>query len=404
MPTFHFIGRDAKGAAIDGTLEAASEGDVAALLLARQVTPTSIRPGIAGKGGASSLFGGRKSIGLKGLLRISKRLHYLLRAGMELSRALRLLESQERTKPVAAFLTHLRQQVQAGKSLTGALASTNQKIPQHLIGILYAGENAGSLDQSFQSITLLLERRLALQNKLVSALIYPAILFVAAILTIVLLSTTVIPRFQPIFDQAGAKLPDITRLVMGIAEFVRSGWLPSLAIGAAAAAGFAYAARQEGGKRRLHAFVLRIPLMGELLTKAAYGQLAHAWSIQLSSGVTVTQAMRQGLGGIANVQIRASISQALERIVAGKTLANALAQDRAIPILFREFVELGEHTGRLPETLSELAKIYDAEIEQDVQRCMTLITPIATLVLGGMVALVLAALMSAVMAVNDLAM
>jgi general secretion pathway protein F len=143
--------------------------------------------------------------------------------------------------------------------------------------------------------------------------------------------------------------------------------------------------------------------MGELFTRSAYGQLAHAWSIQLASGVNLTQAMRQGLAGIANTQIRASIERALERIVAGKSLANALAQDTTVPILFREFVELGEHTGRLPDTLAELAKIYDAEIEQDVQRGLTLITPIATLILGGMVAMVLAALMSAVMAVNDLA-
>lgn len=403
MPTFHFIGRDAKGGAIDGTLEAASETDVAALLLARQVTPTSIRPGIA-RGGHASIFSvGRKRIGLKGLLRISKRLHYLLRAGMELSRALRLLESQERAKHVAEFLANLRQQVQAGRSLTSALTATDQKIPQHLLGILQAGETSGSLDQSFQSIASLIERRLSLQGKLISALIYPSILFVAAILTIVLLSTTVIPRFQPIFDQAGARLPTITRVVMDIAEFVRLGWLPGLALVAAMAAGLAYAGRQTG-RLKLHRFMLRTPVIGELLAKSAYGQLAHAWSIQLASGVTVTQAMRQGLGGIANVQIRASIERALERIVAGKTLAHALAQDRTVPILFREFVDLGEHTGRLADTLSELAKIYDAEIEQDVQRGMTLITPIATLILGGMVAMVLAALMSAVMAVNDLAM
>jgi general secretion pathway protein F len=352
------------------------------------------------------LSGGRRRLrlGPKDLARISKRLHYLLRAGMELSRALRLLEAQERTKHVAAFLAQLRQQVQAGKSLTAALAAADQKIPQHLLGILQAGESSGSLDQSFQSIAALLERRLALQGKLISALIYPTILFAAAILTIVLLSTAVIPRFQPIFDQAGARLPRITRVVMEVAELVRWGWLPGLAVAAAIAAGLAYATRQERGKRTLHGLIMRSPLIGELLTKTAYGQLAHAWSIQLNSGVTVTQAMRQGLGGIANVEIRASIERALERIVAGKTLAHALAQDRSVPILFREFVELGEQTGRLPDTLSELAKIYDAEIEQDVQRGMTLITPIATLILGGMVATVLAALMAAVMAVNDLAM
>jgi len=403
MPTFHFAGRDAKGGAIDGSLDAASEADVAAVLLARQVTPTSIRPGGAAR--ATSIFSsGRKRVGLKRLLRISKRLHYLLRAGMELSRALRLLETQEKTKHVSEFLANLRQQVQAGRSLTSALAAADQKIPQHLLGILQAGEASGSLDQSFQSIASLLERRLSLQGKLISALIYPTILFVAAILTIVMLSTTVMPRFQPIFDQAGAKLPAITRVVMDISEFVRLGWLPGLALVAAVAAGLVYAGRQEAGRSALHRAILRIPIVGELLAKSAYGQLAHAWSIQLASGVTVTQAMRQGLSGIANVQIRASIERARERIVAGKTLANALAQDRTVPILFREFVELGEHTGRLPDTLSELAKIYDAEIEQDAQRGMTLITPIATLILGGMVAMVLAALMSAVMAVNNLAM
>src|ERR1700754_4953921 len=101
MPTFHFIGRNAKGIAVDGTLDAASEADVAAALLARRVTPTSIRPGAEVKRGASIFSGGRKRVGLKDLLRISQRLHYLLRAGMELSRALRLLESQERAKHLA---------------------------------------------------------------------------------------------------------------------------------------------------------------------------------------------------------------------------------------------------------------------------------------------------------------
>jgi general secretion pathway protein F len=404
MPTFHFVGRDAEGAAIDGTLEAASEAELAAILLARQVTPTSIRPGAGAAGGKALFSGGRKRVDLAALMRISKRLHYLLRAGMELSRALRLLEAQEKTKHVAALLGNLRQQVQAGKSLTAALNASGQKIPLHFFGILQAGESSGSLDQSFQSIASLIERRLAIRGKLISALIYPSILLVAALLTIVVLSTTVIPRFQPIFDQAGAKLPGITRLVMNIAEVIRVGWLPGLAVIAAAVAAFVYATRKDSGRLALHRFLLRIPLAGDLLVKSAYGQLAHAWSVQLASGVTVTQAMRQGSAGIANLQIRASIDRALERIVAGKTLAQALAQDRGVPILFREFVELGEHTGRLPDTLAELAKIYDTEIEQDVQRGMTLITPIATLILGGMVAMVLAALMAAVMAVNDLAM
>lgn len=402
MPRYHYSGRDAAGLQVAGDMEAATEAELTAALLSRRVTPTAISPSATG-GTTIAMFGARSKISTRDLLRIAKRMHYLLHAGMDLARALRLLEAQQTSRQVGSFLGAIRQQVQSGRSLTAALASTGQPIPPYLVGIMQAGESSGALDQAFNSISLLLERRLAIQGKLISALVYPTILFVASILTIVMLSTTVIPRFQPIFEQAGASLPLITRIVVAFSDAVRIGWAPAMILAGALAISWHHFSRKEESSVRLHGWLLGVPLVGSLLRKTAYARLATLWAAQLRGGVSLTQAMRLSLEGIGNRQIRHVVQRARERIVAGATLAKALSRDASVPAMFVEFVDLGEQTGRLSETLAELAKVYEAEIDEDIQRGLSLITPLATLLLGGMVATVLAALLSAVMAVNDLA-
>lgn len=403
MTRYSYRGRDYGGTPVSGTLEGASEADVTAMLVARQITPVLIETSDTARRPGVSIFGHQRSPGLKDWLSIAKRLHYYLRAGMDLSRALRLLELQSQSKTIARTIAALRGHVQAGRPLTSSLPSVDKKFPKQLLGIIQAGEASGALDRAFHSVATLLERQLALRSKLTSALIYPVILSLAALATVVLLSTTVIPRFEPIFAQAGASLPLATQVVVSAADFIQSNWVVCLIAALGAAAILAQANRSATARRSLHRWLLKVPGIGDVVAKSIYGQLAYVWSVQLASGVTLTQAIRNSLISISNDHVRELVEQSLSGITAGRSLARALGHDRGVPVLFREFVDIGERSGRLSDILSELAIIYDAELEQAIQRCVSLITPLATLVLGGIVALVLAALMSAVMAVNDLA-
>ncbi len=333
----------------------------------------------------------------------TQELAMLLHAGLELDRALSILvglgEIETLREPFTAVLTRVR----SGASLGDALAA-NPAFPKLYVSMVRAGEMGGNLEATLLRLAEYLARAAAIRDTVSSALVYPIILLCTAGLSIMVILIFVLPEFKPLFDEAGKSLPFATQVVMGIGDFLGAYWWALLVLIAASVYAFRRALKEPDFHRRWDTFKLKLPLLGPLWTKMEVERFSRTLGTLLGNGVALPVALGMSAETLSNSVIAQAVRQTASSLREGEGLAARLARTQVFPPIALDFVRVGEETGKLDEMLLRQADLYERNIKHTVDRLLALLVPVLTILLGMMVAGLIASILVAILSINDLAM
>nr|BAL55710.1 general secretion pathway protein F [uncultured Gammaproteobacteria bacterium] len=334
----------------------------------------------------------------------TRELATLLSAGLPLDRGLKVLLSIfPESSALFALSERILERVKGGVQLSAALEAEGGLFPKLYVSMVRAGEAGGALESVLERLADYLERAQALKSNVLTALIYPAILVVVAILSLLALLTFVVPQFEEMFQSAGKELPVATQIVIGLADGIRRYGLFAL-IGALGLIrlGQARLARPEV-RYRFHRRLLGLPLVGELWIKLDVARLAQTLSTLLEAGVPLLAALGIVRDTLGNLVLAEAVAQAAGRIKEGGEMSAALEEAGYFPILALQMIKLGEETGKLAPMLAKMAEIYEGEVRIAVQRFLTLLEPALIVGLGAAIAAIILSILVAVVSVNELA-
>lgn len=335
---------------------------------------------------------------------ITGQLSVMLRAGLPLDRALRVLIGMGGKPSVIALLEDVFKSVKAGKGLSQALAPHQALFGEFYINMVRSGEAGGQLADVLGRLAEHLERVKELRESVVSALIYPAILVVVAAISVFLMLGFVVPQFESLFDDMGEALPLPTRLIVAAGHLVADwGWLIVLVL-----AGLVWLVRRwlatPAGRDKRDAWMLRLPVLGEVTRKYEVTRFARSMGTLLGNGVPIVTALKIAAETMTNQRLRAAMAGVAPAIKQGGRMADALGKTQLFTPLGLNMIRLGEETGRLDAMLQELARVHDGEVQAGVKRALTLLEPLLILALGGVIAAIIVSILMGILSVNDLAM
>jgi general secretion pathway protein F len=328
----------------------------------------------------------------------------LLNAGLALDRALSVCVDNLTRPGLKAVFAKLRDRVRHGTSLSRAMMETDGVFPPMASAMAEAGEASGKLDESLSRLAETLDRAEALRQTIVSSLVYPALLLIIAVGVILVMLLFVVPQFEDLFSDAGAKLPFMTRMILAASHLVKSygliGCLTMVVAGIATARWI----KQPRIRRRVDRRLLDLPLLGAVLRKAETARFARTLGSLLNGGVPLPAALTIAQRSLSNVHMAEAIDRVSSGLKQGGGLSGPLAATGLFPPIAMSFLRTGEETAQLGLMLNRLADVLDREVRTAIQRLISVMTPAITVLMGGVVATVIASIMSAILGFNDLAL
>ena len=388
----------ATGRVRTGTLEGASAVAVMEQLRRDGLMPieamagTAARPGRAG-GGALR----------KALPHALGELAVLLGAGLPLDKALSIVAEHIPLPALRTAFAGILGRVKAGAPLSAAMAAAPETFPPMAAALAEAGEASGRLDTALGRLAETLDRAEALRQTVGSALVYPAILLAVAAGVILIMLMVVVPQFESLVTDMGGKVPAATALVMAASRAIRDWGGAAAAVLALLAALAVRLVRRPPVRAAVHIRLLRLPLLGKVVTAAETARLARILGILVESGVQLPTALAIAARALNNSHMSGAVARVAEGVKEGGGLSAPLAATGIFPPIALSFLRTGEETAQLGLMLTRLADVLDREVRTATQRMVTLLTPAITVILGLTVAGIIAALFSAILGLNDLA-
>ena len=407
MPSFRYTAITPGGETATGLMEAPSEAAVIEILrrqgsLPMRAEPADGRQGLfAGLLGAE--FGGGARLSGQDLSEITRELAVMLGAGQDLDRALRFLVDTAPKKHVRAILTQIRDAVRDGSPFAAALTRHPASFPNLYVGLIRAGEAGGNLAPTLERMADLLEKQRALRSSVISSLIYPVILLVAGIGSIVLLLTQVLPQFVPMFEQAGAALPRPTQIVIALGAFVSGYGLYAAAAGVVLFLATRQMLSRPGPRLWWDRFVLRLPVFGTLSRELLAARFARTLGTLLQNGVPLVAALGIVSDVIGNTAASAAVRAATESAKGGAGLSRPMQQSGIFPVRTIYLLRLGEETAQLGGMSLRAAEIHEEQSRIGIERVTALLVPVLILTMGVAVAGIVSSLLLAMLSLNDLA-
>lgn len=403
MPRFQYQALSASGELVAGEIEGPDVTGAIALLNEQALLPIRATEMHAGGGRRLNLtFARRQGFRPGGLPLFVQQLSRLLNASLPLDRALEILTSLMEDGRARRIVATLLERVRDGSTLAEAMAQQPEAFPSVGVSIVRAGEEAGALRQVLGRVGAFLVRSEAIRQKVISALIYPAILALIAIGSIVLILTFVLPQFETMFEDAGDKLPMATRFVIAASSGLREYWWLLLLGVAVSAAGLQFLMRRPAVLALRDRVALRLPMLGDLVTRFEVSRFARSLGVLLANGVPASRALALASGTVSNRLFTEAIETLAARFKEGEGLAASLAQAGCFPTLTIQLIQIGEETGRLEDMLQELSDIYDSEVERTLERLLALLVPGITILMGLVIAVIMAAVLTAMVSINEL--
>ncbi len=406
MPQFRYSAIGPGGVMQRGVLDAASEAEVIARLQHQGSLPVRAVP--LNRGGLlapllHAEFLPRRRLSSQEVAELTRELATMLGAGQDLDRALRYALETAPRPSVQRVLSRLRDAVRDGTPLSAALAREPDSFPPLYVGMVRAGEAGGKLAEALVRLADLLERQRRIVATVTSALIYPGLLAVAAIGSIALLLTQVLPQFVPLFEQNGVKLPESTQLLIDAGAFVADyGVLVLLALLALFLLGGA-ALRRPGPRLFADRQLLRLPVVGSLQRELLAARLTRALGTLLVNGVSLIAALGIARDALGNLAAVAALDRASQSARGGGGLAQPLAEAAVFPVRTIHLLQLGEENAQLGLMALHAAEIHEERTRIMVQRLVALLVPAITILMGIAVAGIVASLLTAMLSLNDLA-
>ncbi len=407
MPSYRYTAITPAGETATGLMEAPSEQAVIDILRRQGSLPMRAEPANARQGLLAGLlgaeFGGGKRLSGQDLAEITRELAVMLGAGQDLDRALRFLVDTAPKKHVRAILTQIRDAVRDGSPFAAALSQHPASFPNLYVGLIRAGEAGGNLAPTLERMADLLERQRALRSTVISSLIYPIILLVAGIGSIVLLLTQVLPQFVPMFEQAGAALPQLTQVVIAIGALVSGYGLYVALVGVVLFLAIRQALTRPGPRLWWDRTILRLPVLGTLSRELLAARFARTLGTLLQNGVPLVAALGIVADVIGNTAAAAAVRTATESAKGGAGLSRPMQASGIFPIRTVYLLRLGEETAQLGGMSLRAAEIHEEQSRIGIERVTALLVPVLILLMGVAVAGIVSSLLLAMLSLNDLA-
>lgn len=388
--TYRYRGKDAAGKKVSGALDGPSEAVVSARLRAQGVTLDSVRQ--AGTGlNADITLGGifKKKVGLKDLAIMSRQLATMISAGLALLRALTILAEQSENEALGRTIDQVRKDVESGLSLSEAIAKHDTIFPPLFINLVRAGETGGFLESSLESIADNYEKEVKLRGTIKSALTYPVVVLIMALLGVVGMILFIVPVFQKMFEGLGGALPAPTQFLVILSQSA-IWWLPTLVVGGSI---FSLWWGRNKHQPRVRQFIdplkLRMPVFGQLMTKIAIARFTRNFGTMMRSGVPILQALSIVGATSGNYVIEKALVNVQESVRQGRSIAAPLIDEPIFPSMVTQMISVGEDSGSLETMLEKISDFYDAEVESTTEQLTALIEPLMIafmgVLLGGMI-------------------
>jgi type IV pilus assembly protein PilC len=343
-------------------------------------------------GGISLHLPQRRSVSMREFLVFNQELATLLKAGMPLVQSLDLLKRRVTSPVFKAVLNDVHEQVRSGTALSDAFAAQGDLFPRVYTASLLAGERSGNLDAVLRRYVEYTKIIATVKRKTISALVYPAILISLALVLVAIIVIKVVPAFSDFYASFGANLPVITRIIMGVSDFIR-GQLVLLVIGLTAAiTAIVVWVRRPGQHARFDHLILNLPMLGQVARKFGTSQMARTLATLLGGGLPLVNALDIAANSIGNRFMAGQLEIVSTRVREGESFAGALDARRVFPEVAVKMAEVGESTGALQEMLNTVADFYDEDISTTMERFITLVEPTLLVVMGIVIAGLLLAL------------
>ena len=400
--TYQYSVRDKGGKIVSGKLEADSQTAVAAKLKQMGYAPISISEHKAGMKKEISIPGFGKKVKLKDLAVMSRQFATMINSGLSMLRALTILSEQTENKELARILGEVGKDVETGNALSGSLAKHPDAFPPLLVNMCRAGEVGGFLDSVLLQIAENYEAEVKLRGKVKSAMTYPVVVFVMAILAVVGMLLFIVPTFAGMFKDLGGELPAPTKVLVLMSHLLKYS-APFLLVGLIVGSIiWRKVKRTERVRNVVDPLKLKIPVFGLLFQKIALARFARNLGTMMHSGVPILQSLEIVSTTTGNVVLERAIKDVQESVRSGESLAGPLANHPVFPPMVVQMMSVGEDTGALDIMLHKIAEFYDQDVEATTESLTALIEPLMIAVLGGIVGSMIIALYMPIFKIFDL--
>jgi MSHA biogenesis protein MshG len=388
MPLFQYKGRNQRGEAVRGHLEAVSPDAVALQLMNSGVIPVDIGVAQAREDVFAALkarLAASTRITLTDLSLFSRQMYTLLKAGVPIMQALRGLRDSTQNPALAKVIIGIGESLDTGLDLTSALRRHPQVFSPLYVNMVQVGETTGSLQEVFLQLAIYLEREKDTRDRIKSATRYPVFVVIAIVIAMFIINMFVIPTFARVFAGFKIELPLATKMLIASSNFTVAYWPAILVTIIVAVFALRYYVRTPEGRYRWHKMKLGIPVVGKVIYKATLGRFARALAVMMKAGVPLVQGMTVISRAVDNDYIGDRIVQMRDGIERGETIARTAAATGMFPPLVIQMISVGEDTGAVDELMFNVADYYEREVDYDIANLSTALQPILITFLSIMV-------------------
>ena len=393
MAMYKYVGRTRKGALKRGTIEAVSRREAIAQLREQGISPrelTETKPNFFNK----DISIGGNTVKNEHFVIYCRQFATLIRAGITIAEATNILRDQTESKPLKKVLGEVERDIRGGIPFSDAAEKHPKAFPSLFVNMVRAGEMTGNIDETLDRMATYFEKQHALKKKVQSTLAYPSVLTVLIIAVVIFLLIYVIPQFEGIFESLGGELPAITLFVIKISEFMQAYWWIMLLIVALIVGVFIFAYKtSKQFHYSVHVALLKMPIFGKLLQKAAIARMTRTLSSLFSSAVPILDSLKIVSKVIGNPVISKVVLESRSSLEAGGTLSAPLSKHWVFPPLVHQMTAIGEQTGTLDFMLEKVADFYEEDVDRTVDTLKSMIEPIMIVLLAFVVGFIVLSIM-----------
>ena len=325
----------------------------------------------------------------------------ILKAGVPLVQALDILTEQTEHKQLQKILTTAGEDLQAGKGLSEALSAHEKALPAIMIKLIEAGEMSGTLDLSLQRLAVQFEKDYKLQKKIKSAMSYPTVVGIVALVVVIFLLVFIMPKFTSMFADMDTDLPGITKFMLSISNAVVSGWIYILGFVILIYALFRAYKGSAAGRMQLDSMKLKMPIVKKTMTRILAARFARTLATLTASGVSLTQSLRIASKVVANKVAENKLLDIEEQIKRGVSLHVSISKETIFPNMLMHMVKIGEESGTLDQMLEKAADYFEDEAETSIEKLTSLLQPIMLVIVAAIVLLIILSVMLPMFAIYN---
>jgi MSHA biogenesis protein MshG len=387
MPHFAYKGRDQGGRLVAGVLEGADSGAVAGQLYGSGITPIEIAPSFATSGAGPRLLARlrEQSIGHTEVLMFCRHMYTLLKSGVPIMGALKGLEESADNKSLSRTIHDLRESLDSGRELSTALARHPAAFSPFYVSMVRVGELTGKLEEVFLRLFHHMEFEKFMRDQVRSAVRYPAFVLSTMVIAIVIINIFVIPAFAKVYKGFKAELPAMTKFLIALSDFMVTWWPAMLIALVLLVVGIRAYVRTPVGRMSWDELKMKIPIAGPIVLKATLSRFARSFALAVRSGVPAVQALTIVAGTVDNVHVARKIEMMRGGVERGESVLRTAVEAGIFTPIVLQMVAVGEETGALDELMSEIAEMYQREVEYDLKSLASQIEPVLVVSLGAVV-------------------